>query len=117
MQAVDRLLRYVKGTANLAIQYGGAVLVVDPNKGTLHRYTDSDLVNDIETYKSTGGFVSSILEGLFQLNRSDSQLLYYRLLKQSITLYINQLLKQFGYVVPLCSFFRLTQYNLPQGVT
>ncbi|XP_072054428.1 uncharacterized protein [Arachis hypogaea] len=51
LQAAKRILRYIKGTLNDGIYYENT------NEVNLVGYTDSDWAGDIETRKSTSGFV------------------------------------------------------------
>ena len=48
IKAVDRVIRYLKGTRYLAIVYRGSALKQDVDKGILHRYSDSDFAGDIK---------------------------------------------------------------------
>ncbi|GAA0173952.1 hypothetical protein LIER_27447 [Lithospermum erythrorhizon] len=49
-KGVKWILRHLKGTFNLCICYGG-------NKDDLAAYSDSDLAGDIDTMKSTSGYL------------------------------------------------------------
>ena len=57
MQAAKRILRYIKCTLNDGIYYENT------NEVNLVGYTDSDWVGDIETRKSTSGFVFHLGSG------------------------------------------------------
>jgi hypothetical protein len=64
LNAADHLLRYIKGSADLCIQYGGPSQSKNlelrgyyNKSGNLHGYSDSDFAGDIELRKSTSGFV------------------------------------------------------------
>ena len=37
--------------------YGSKAIKSDPNRGALHRYSDSDFIGDIELHKSTSGYI------------------------------------------------------------
>ncbi|GKB16092.1 zinc finger, CCHC-type containing protein [Tanacetum coccineum] len=52
LQAVKRILRYVKGTLGYGLKYSKGEKNI-----TLTGYTDSDLANDVNDRKSTGGMV------------------------------------------------------------
>ena len=49
-EAVKWILRYLKGTSNMCLCFGGAKLV-------LEGYTDSDMTGDLDSRKSTSGFL------------------------------------------------------------
>jgi hypothetical protein len=53
---VKRILRYVKGTSNATLCYGGSDFVV-------RGYVDSDYAGDLDKSKSTTGFVFTLVEG------------------------------------------------------
>lgn len=57
-QAVKRIMRYLKGTSNLGISYrrGGSNL-------DLVGYSDADFANDLETRRSTTGYVFELANG------------------------------------------------------
>ncbi|XP_072066584.1 secreted RxLR effector protein 161-like [Arachis hypogaea] len=57
LQAAKRILRYIKGTLNDGIYYENT------NEVNLVGYTDSDWAGDIETRKSTSGFVFHLGSG------------------------------------------------------
>ncbi|PON33119.1 hypothetical protein PanWU01x14_355340, partial [Parasponia andersonii] len=54
--AVKRILRYIKGTSDAALCYGGSEFTV---KG----YVDSDFVGDLDKRKSITGYVFTLVEG------------------------------------------------------
>ncbi|KAH9746316.1 hypothetical protein KPL70_004379 [Citrus sinensis] len=51
--AVKRILRYIKGTSDVALCYGGS-------KFTVRGYVDSDFAGDIDKRKSTTGYVFAL---------------------------------------------------------
>jgi hypothetical protein len=53
---IKRILRYIKGTSNVALYYGGLEFSV-------RGYVDLDFVGDLEKRKSTTGYVFIIAEG------------------------------------------------------
>ena len=53
---VKRILRYVKGTSNAALCYGGSDF-------TVRGYVDSDYAGDLDKSKSTSGYVFTIAGG------------------------------------------------------
>jgi hypothetical protein len=57
IDCAGRVLRYIAGTKNLAVVYGGPAIKDDPDKGVLHGYSDSDFAGDVELRKSTSGYV------------------------------------------------------------
>ena len=59
LNAADYLLRYIKGTADLCVRFGGP-----DQSGNLHGYSDSDFAGDIELRKSTSGFVYFLAGGI-----------------------------------------------------
>ena len=54
--AVKRILRYVKGTSNVALCYGGSNF-------TVRGYVDSDYAGDLDKSKSTSGYVFTLARG------------------------------------------------------
>ena len=54
--AVKRILRYVKGTSNVALCYGGSDF-------TVRGYVDSDYAGDLDKSKSTSGYVFTLARG------------------------------------------------------
>ena len=54
--AVKRILRYVKGTSNVALCYGGSNF-------TVRGYVDSDYAGDLDKSKSTSGYVFTLVGG------------------------------------------------------
>ncbi|KAK9146217.1 hypothetical protein Sjap_006120 [Stephania japonica] len=52
--AVKRILRYIKGTSNVALCYGGSDFIVSG-------YVDSDYAGDLDKSKSTTGYVFTLL--------------------------------------------------------
>ena len=54
--AVKRILRYVKGTSNVALCYGGSDFIV-------RGYIDSDYAGDLNKSKSTSGYVFTLARG------------------------------------------------------
>jgi len=52
-------LRYLRNTANLAIQYNGQ----NPEQDTTVGYTDSDFAGDLDDQKSTSGYVIMLAGG------------------------------------------------------
>uniref|UniRef100_A0A2N9HLU0 Uncharacterized protein n=1 Tax=Fagus sylvatica TaxID=28930 RepID=A0A2N9HLU0_FAGSY len=54
--AVKRILRYVKGTSNVALCYGGSDF-------TVRGYVDSDYAGDLDKSKSTSGYVFTLAGG------------------------------------------------------
>ena len=59
-QAVKHIFRYVKGTMNLGITYGGTDI---NNKDVLSMYVDADWANSVDDRKSVTGFVSILNNG------------------------------------------------------
>ena len=55
-RAVKRILKYVKGTSNAALCYGGSDFIV-------RGYVDSDYAGDIDNSKSTTGYVFTLAGG------------------------------------------------------
>ena len=53
---VQRILRYIKGTSNVALCYGGSDL-------TVRGYVDSDFTGDLNKSKSTTGYVFTLAGG------------------------------------------------------
>jgi len=53
---IKRILRYIKGTSNAALHYGGS-------ESTVRDYVDSDFASDLEKRKSTIGYVFIIVGG------------------------------------------------------
>ena len=53
---VKRILRYVKGTSNVALCYGGSNF-------TVRGYVDSDYAGDLDKSKSTSGYVFTLVGG------------------------------------------------------
>lgn len=53
---VKRILRYIKGTSNVALCYGGSEL-------TVRGYVDSDFAGDLDKSKSTTGYVYKLAGG------------------------------------------------------
>ncbi|KAE8701279.1 putative serine-threonine protein kinase, plant-type [Hibiscus syriacus] len=53
---VKRILRYIKGTSNIALCYGGSNLLINV-------YVDSDYVGDLDKSKSTTGYVFKVAGG------------------------------------------------------
>ena len=54
--AIKRILRYVKGTSNVALCYGGSDF-------TVRGYVDSDYAGDLDKSKSTSGYVFTLAGG------------------------------------------------------
>ena len=54
--AVKRILRYVKGTSNVALCYGGSDF-------TVRGYVGSDYAGDLDKSKSTSGYVFTLAGG------------------------------------------------------
>ncbi|GMJ14768.1 hypothetical protein HRI_005146000 [Hibiscus trionum] len=54
--AVKRILRYIKGTLNVALCYGGSDFLISG-------YVDSDYAGDLDKSKSTTGYVFTIVGG------------------------------------------------------
>ena len=52
--AVKWILRYLRGTSSKCLHFGGS------STTTLQRYVDSDLAEDIDTKRSTIGYVFTI---------------------------------------------------------
>lgn len=57
VNAVKRIIRYLAGTSDFGIEYGGSSVVL---KG----YTDSDHARDIDTRRSTSGYAFLINDGI-----------------------------------------------------
>ncbi|XP_057973375.1 secreted RxLR effector protein 161-like [Malania oleifera] len=57
LQAVKRVLRYLKGTVDLGIFYR------KEGDGELMAYTDNDYAGDVDDKKSTSGYVFLLSEG------------------------------------------------------
>ena len=53
---VKRILRYIKGTSNVALCYGGLDFVV-------RGYVDSDYAGDLDKSKSTSSYVFTLAGG------------------------------------------------------
>ncbi|KAE8683046.1 hypothetical protein F3Y22_tig00111220pilonHSYRG00128 [Hibiscus syriacus] len=53
---VKRIMRYIKGTSNVALCYGGSNLLING-------YVDSDYVGDLDKSKSTTGYVFKVAGG------------------------------------------------------
>ncbi|KAE8660346.1 ERAD-associated E3 ubiquitin-protein ligase HRD1A [Hibiscus syriacus] len=53
---VKRILRYIKGTSNIALCYGGSNLLING-------YVDSDYARDLDKSKSTTGYVFKVADG------------------------------------------------------
>ncbi|KAE8698382.1 putative ribonuclease H protein [Hibiscus syriacus] len=53
---VKRILRYIKGTSNVALCYGGSNLLING-------YVDSDYAGDLDKSKSTTGYVFKVVGG------------------------------------------------------
>ena len=49
-EVVKGILRYIKGTSNVAVSYGGSDF-------TIKGYVDSDFAGDLDKRKSTSGYV------------------------------------------------------------
>ena len=64
LDIVNQLLWYILGSINLGIMYSGNTLKKDPQKGTIHGYSDSDFVGDIKARKSTSGYAFFFVEGV-----------------------------------------------------
>ena len=54
-QGVKRILRYIKGTINY-----GLIFKAEDNKGILAGYSDADWAGDIDTRRSTSGYIFQI---------------------------------------------------------
>jgi hypothetical protein len=54
--AVKRILRYIKGTSDVALCFGGSEFVV-------RGYVDSDFAGDLDRRKSTSGYVFTLAGG------------------------------------------------------
>jgi hypothetical protein len=54
---IKRILRYIKGTSDAALRYGGS-------ESTVRDYVDSDFASDLEKRKSTIGYVFIIAGGV-----------------------------------------------------
>jgi hypothetical protein len=61
--AVKRILRYLKGTQKLGLQYGG-----NPTSGLLMGYSDADWAGDLETRRSTTGYMFQLCGGAISWN-------------------------------------------------
>ncbi|KAE8718737.1 hypothetical protein F3Y22_tig00109992pilonHSYRG00051 [Hibiscus syriacus] len=57
---VKRILRYIKGTSNVALCYGGSNLLING-------YVDSDYAGDLDKSKSTTGYVFKVAGGAMLL--------------------------------------------------
>ena len=55
-EVVKRILRYIKGTSNVALCYGGSDF-------TIKGYVDSDFSGDLDKIKSTLGYVFTLVGG------------------------------------------------------
>ncbi|XP_072084661.1 secreted RxLR effector protein 161-like [Arachis hypogaea] len=53
---IKRILRYIKGTSNVALCFGGSEFIVNG-------YVDSDFAGDLDKQKSTTGYVFTLAEG------------------------------------------------------
>jgi len=105
LNAADHLLRYIQGTADLCIQFGGP----DQISGNLHGYSDSDFAGDIELRKSTSGFVYFMAGGIISAQSkrqsitalSTTEAEYYGLAKAVMeATWLRETLKQLKYQNP-----------------
>ena len=80
--AVKWILRYLRGTSKRCLCFG-------KGKPVLEGYTDADLADDIDSRKSTSGYLTTFAGELFHGNQSCKIVLHYPLQRQSIS----QLLK------------------------
>ena len=55
-KTMKRILRYIKGTSDTALCYGGS-------ESTVRGYVDSNFVGDLEKRKSTTGYMFTIAGG------------------------------------------------------
>ena len=55
--AVKWMMRYLRGTSNLCLCFGGG-------KSHLVGYTDSDMAGDVDTRRSTSGYIFTFREGV-----------------------------------------------------
>lgn len=60
VNAVKRIIRYLNGTKNFGIEYGG----LSTSSTMLKGYTDSDHAHDIDTRRSTSGYVFLLNNGI-----------------------------------------------------
>jgi hypothetical protein len=67
MDAAKWLLRYIHGTIYLSVVYGGTAVDADVEKGALHGYSDSDFAGDVESRKSTSGYVFLFAGGIISV--------------------------------------------------
>ncbi|KAE8687107.1 cytochrome P450 71A9-like [Hibiscus syriacus] len=63
---VKRILRYIKGTPNVALCYGGSNLLIN-------RYVDSDYAEDLDKNKSTTRYVFKVASGAVEEGTVDMQ--------------------------------------------
>jgi len=56
LNAVKRILRYIRGTSDVALCYGGSEYIV-------RGYVDSDFTGDLDKRKSTTGYVFTLVGG------------------------------------------------------
>ena len=80
--AVKWILRYLRGTSKRCLCFG-------KGKHVLEGYTDADLAGDIDSRKSTSGYLTTFAGGLFNGNQNCKSVMHYPLQRQSIS----QLLK------------------------
>ena len=55
--AIKRILRYIKGTSNAVLCYGGSEF-------TIKAYVDLDFAGDLDKRKSTTGYVFTLAKGV-----------------------------------------------------
>lgn len=99
VNAVKRIIRYLKATSNYGIEYGGSSVVL---KG----YTDSDYARDIDTRRSTTGYAfmisgsiitwKSCLQKTVAISTAEAE---YMAISDGVkeAIWLRQLLKDIGY--------------------
>ncbi|KAL0404121.1 UNVERIFIED_CONTAM: Retrovirus-related Pol polyprotein from transposon TNT 1-94 [Sesamum radiatum] len=88
-EAVKWILRYLKGTTKLCLCYGGA----DP---ILEGYTDADMAGDIDSRKSTSGYIYTFAGELFLGNLDCRSVSLYLRQKQNTSLPLKLVRKYCG---------------------
>ena len=74
--AVKWIMRYLKETSSLNLCFGG-------EKPMLISYTDSDMAGDVDSRKSTSGYLIKFAGGLWPASLGCKIALHYQLLRQS----------------------------------
>jgi len=64
MIAAKKVLRYLKGTAELGLEFGNSAIGITEAANGVKGYTDSNYAGDISNRKSTMGYVFFVSQGL-----------------------------------------------------